>query len=66
MSDYNGSSGNGLIIAAGSLGGFVTLKLLGALDWSWFWVLAPIWFPAVIVTLVIVASGIISNSFTRG
>lgn len=25
---------------------FVTLKLLGYIDWSWWWVLAPFWVPS--------------------
>lgn len=24
---------------------FITLKLTGFIDWSWLWVLAPIWIP---------------------
>jgi len=24
---------------------FITLKLLGTIDWPWIWVLAPIWGP---------------------
>lgn len=24
---------------------FITLKLLDKIDWSWWWVLAPIWIP---------------------
>jgi len=39
----NYSSGGGM-----SLGGvlaciFVTLKLLDKIDWSWWWVLSPLW-----------------------
>jgi len=30
---------------------FITLKLLGKIDWSWWWVVSPIW----IVTLIVVA-----------
>lgn len=39
---------------------FITLKLLGYIPWSWWWVLAPLWGPAAVVfggllvTLVIV------------
>ena len=22
---------------------FITLKLVGAIDWSWIWVLSPVW-----------------------
>lgn len=25
---------------------FIALKLLGYIDWSWWWVLSPIWVPA--------------------
>lgn len=33
---------------------FIGLKLDGVLDWSWWWVLSPIWIPA-LVTFVISA-----------
>jgi hypothetical protein len=33
---------------------FITLKLLEKIDWSWWWVLAPLWLPLVIVLAVIV------------
>lgn len=28
---------------------FITLKLTSVIDWSWWWVLAPLWVPAVLV-----------------
>jgi len=28
---------------------FITLKLLGEIDWSWWWVLSPIWISAIII-----------------
>lgn len=28
---------------------FITLKLLGVIAWSWWWVLAPIWIPFALV-----------------
>lgn len=28
---------------------FITLKLTGYISWSWWWVLAPLWGPAVFV-----------------
>ena len=31
---------------------FIVLKLLGAIQWSWIWVLSPIWISAVIVVAV--------------
>lgn len=35
---------------------FITLKLCNVIDWSWWWVLAPIWMPiaALIAILIIV------------
>jgi membrane protein YdbS with pleckstrin-like domain len=40
---------------------FIAFKLLGIIDWSWWWVLAPIWIPwglllVVLVIMVIYAS----------
>ena len=32
---------------------FIILKLIGVIDWSWWWVLSPIWIP---VVLLMVAS----------
>ncbi len=34
----NGIGFSGLLIIA-----FITLKLLGKIDWSWWWVFSPIW-----------------------
>lgn len=31
---------------------FITLKLTDYIDWSWWWVLAPIWVPVLIVVVV--------------
>lgn len=33
---------------------FIILKLLGAISWSWVWVLAPIWLPCLIFILVVI------------
>lgn len=47
------SSGGGIGVC-GLLGVvFVTLKLCGVVDWSWWWVLAPFWLPLVIVGVVL-------------
>jgi hypothetical protein len=32
---------------------FITLKLCGIIAWSWWWVLSPIWGPAVLIILFI-------------
>ncbi len=28
---------------------FLTLKLVGVITWSWWWIFAPIWIPTVVV-----------------
>ena len=37
---------------------FITLKLTGFIDWSWKWVLAPVWIPAIVATIVLVVAWI--------
>lgn len=32
---------------------FITLKLTGTIDWSWLWVLSPIWIPFALVFLIL-------------
>lgn len=31
---------------------FIVLKLCNVIDWSWWWVLAPIWIPIVIMIII--------------
>lgn len=31
---------------------FIGLKLMGYIDWSWWWVLAPLWVPVVAAAVV--------------
>lgn len=33
---------------------FLTLKLCGVIDWSWWWVTAPLWGPFAIIAIVFV------------
>lgn len=59
MSDTHTSSGGiGFLGALTIL--FIALKLLDKIDWSWWWVLSPLWisvsiFVTIMVVLVIVA-----------
>ncbi len=55
-SNKNNSSG-----AVGGIGfcgllaiAFIVLKLIGVIKWSWVWVLAPIWLPAVVTILIVI------------
>lgn len=42
---------------------FITLKLLGKIDWSWWWVLSPMWISALLIVgfiaLVLGGAGIV-------
>lgn len=35
---------------------FLTLKLVGVIAWSWWWVTAPLWMPFTILVLILVAT----------
>lgn len=52
MSQSNNTSGGigfcGLLTIV-----FITLKLLGKITWSWWWVLSPIWISTSIVLFII-------------
>lgn len=32
----------------------IAFKLLGVIDWSWWWVTAPLWFPIAAVVLLLI------------
>ena len=38
---------------------FLILKLTGYIDWSWWWVTAPLWIPFAIVIVFLVISAIV-------
>lgn len=40
---------------------FIVLKLLGAIDWSWWWVLSPIWISAIIAVVFLVIVLLVLN-----
>lgn len=42
----NNTTRNGLGFVGALTIVFITLKLLGVITWSWWWVLAPIWISA--------------------
>lgn len=33
---------------------FIALKLLGVIQWSWVWVLSPIWIPLIITIIIFI------------
>ena len=80
--NFNSGSTANVAVAKGGTGGigfggllailFIALKLTGYIDWSWIWVLAPLWIPLAIVTglfvlilLVVAVVGIFGAIFGR-
>ena len=54
MSTNSSSSSSGGIGFVGLLTiVFITLKLTGFIDWSWWWVLSPIWITVAILIAVL-------------
>lgn len=39
---------------------FITLKLLGKITWSWWWVLSPVWLPFTVVMGVVLVALVIA------
>lgn len=62
MSDtYVTSSSSGGIGFTGALAIlFIALKLTGVIDWSWWWVLSPLWIPLAIVVGIAIIAGIVA------
>ena len=61
MSDKNSSSSSSGIGFSGLLTVvFITLKLLGVIDWSWWWVISPIWIPVISALSLISVFALIS------
>jgi len=46
-SKQGGISGTGALTLI-----FITLKLCGVIDWSWVWVLSPIWIGIVLALII--------------
>lgn len=38
---------------------FIVLKLIGEINWSWWWVLLPFWGPLVFIILIFIVCGLI-------
>lgn len=40
---------------------FIVLKLCNVIEWSWIWVLSPIWITFVILIIILLVIGIITS-----
>ena len=63
MSSSSSSSSSGIGFCGLLTVLFIALKLTKVIDWSWWWILAPLWLPACIVltifAMVMIVAGII-------
>ena len=46
---YSGMTFGDLLLVA-----FIVMKLTGVIDWSWWWVLAPLWIPLALCVIMII------------
>jgi hypothetical protein len=61
MSNSNNSSSGGIGVSCLLFVAFVVLKLTNVIDWSWWWVTAPIWIPIIIAIPVLLVMVIFSK-----
>ena len=52
MNKNTGTSGLGLMSVLTII--FVVLKLVGTINWSWWWVLSPMWISSALYLIVII------------
>lgn len=55
MSDNNKSSSGGVGFVGLLTVAFIVLKLCGVIQWSWWWVLSPLWITGIVVGLILAA-----------
>lgn len=53
MNDSRSSSGGGIGIIGATFIVFLVLKLTGHIDWSWWWVTAPLWISAIVIFIIV-------------
>lgn len=58
MANTSSNSSNGLGIGTILFLIFMVLKLTNYIDWSWWWVTAPLWIPLLIILGVLAVIGI--------
>lgn len=44
---------------------FIVLKLVGVINWSWLWVLSPLWIELIIVIVLVVILALLSKGSRR-
>jgi len=54
MSNQSSSASGGIGMGGALFLLFLGLKLTGHIDWSWWWVFAPIWIPLAFIIFVLI------------
>ncbi len=57
MSESNSNNGIGFVGVLTIV--FVVLKLCDVIDWSWFWVLSPLWIGAGVIGIILMLFGLV-------
>jgi hypothetical protein len=52
MKESKNDTTSGQFLLTGVFLIFLTLKLCGVIDWSWWWVTSPLWIPFIIALLL--------------
>ena len=65
MNKLNDSSNKSVSVRVGSSGLltllFIILKLFGAIEWDWIWVLSPLWISVVLTAIIAIIFLIIAK-----
>jgi hypothetical protein len=62
LGQSNSSASGGIGLGGVLFVVFLVLKLTHLIDWSWWWVTAPIWIPVLFVIVVLAVIGIFAFS----
>lgn len=54
MMDNNSNSKTGIGFTGMLQLLFIALKLVGVIDWSWIWVLSPIWITGIVIIIAVI------------
>ena len=61
MSSKSSSSSTGITLAGLLFIAFLVLKLCNVIDWSWWWVTAPLWIPFAFAIFIFIISFMIKR-----
>ena len=63
MSSNGSSSSGGLGLCSILTIVFVVLKLVGVINWSWLWVLCPLWIELILSIIILIIIEVIDSNF---